>query len=321
MAYFSQDQIARAKEIDLLTYLQNNEPDELIHESRESYHTKTHDSLKISNGKWYWFSRSIGGYNALEYLIQVKNFKFTDAVSHLINQNGIEKNKVFNQKLSEKEKIERFKLPDKAPDNFKVISYLKSRGISSKIIDECINKGFIYQEYQNNNAVFVGFDENNIPRYANKRGTNSSNFKGEAYGSDKNYSFKLEAIYPNNSVHIFESAIDLLSYATLMELNNQLWDLENLVSLAGVYKPSEDIFKSKKPKALEKYLSKNKNIDTIYVHFDNDEAGKLASQAIQICFSDSYKIINLPPKSGKDFNDYLCEILKINHKNKYDFYR
>ena len=106
-----------------------------------------------------------------------------------------------------------------------------------------------------------------------------------------------------------------------MELNNQLWDTENLVSLAGIYKPAEDIFKSKKPKALENYLEKNQNIDTIYIHFDNDEAGKLASKAIQICFSDRYKIINIPPKFGKDFNDYLCEILKINNKNKYDFYR
>ena len=321
MAYFTPEQIARAKEIDLLTYLQNNNPDELVYESRETYHTRTHDSLKINNGMWYWFSRTIGGKTALEYLIQVEEMSFTEAVSHLINQKGIEKKYIPKRELTEKEKIERLEIPIKAANNFKVISYLKSRGISPKIIDECINKGFIYQEYQKNNVVFVGFDENKIPRYINKRGTNFSNYKGEAYGSDKDYSFKLEAIYPNNSVHIFESVIDLLSYATLIELNNQLWDLENLVSLAGIYKPAEDIFKSKKPKALEKYLEKNQNIDTIYIHFDNDEAGKLASKAIQICFSDRYKIINSPPKRGKDFNDYLCEILKINNKSKYDFCR
>ena len=319
MAYFTQEQIKQAKAIDLLTYLQIYKPDELVHESRETYHTKTHDSLKISNGMWYWFSKSIGGKTALEYLIQVEEMNFTDAVSHLIQQKGIEKKPILKQEWTEKEKIERFKLPKKASNNDKVISYLQSRGISKMIIDECINKGYIYQEEGNNNVIFLGYDENHIPRYANKRGTNSSNFKGEAYGSDKNYSFRLEAVTKSNSVHLFESAIDLLSFATLMVLSHRLWDTENLVSLAGIYKPNQDISKSKKPKALEKYLEKNKNIDTIFIHFDNDEAGRLAAKALEICFSDRYRIINAPPKSGKDFNDFLCEVLKINSKSKEDF--
>jgi len=48
MAYFTPEQISRAKEIDLLTYLQNFNPDELVYESRNTYHTRTHDSLKIN---------------------------------------------------------------------------------------------------------------------------------------------------------------------------------------------------------------------------------------------------------------------------------
>ena len=321
MPYFTQSQIARAKEMDLLTYLQIYDPNELVYDSKNTYHTRTHDSLKINNGMWYWFSRGIGGKTALEYLIQVQEMSFTDAVGYLINEKGISKKSILKKELTEEEKIVRFDLPCKAANNFKAISYLKSRGISENIINECINKGFIYQEYQRNNVVFVGYDENNIPRYANKRGANSSNFKGEAYGSDKSYSFRLLSKIENNVVHIFESAIDLLSYATLMELNNQLWSSENLLSLAGIYKPAQDILNSKKPKTLEKYLENNQNIDTIYVHFDNDDAGRLATKAIQICFSDRYKVIDYPPKSGKDFNDYLCEILKINDKNKDNFYR
>jgi len=46
MAYFTQAQINRAKEIDLLTYLKNNNPDELLFDSRNSYKTRTHDSFK-----------------------------------------------------------------------------------------------------------------------------------------------------------------------------------------------------------------------------------------------------------------------------------
>lgn len=321
MAYFTPEQIAKAKEIDLLTYLENYNPDELLHDSRNSYKTRTHDSLKISNGMWYWFSRGIGGKTALEYLIQVEEYSFTDAVSHLINQRGIEKKYIPKQELTEKEKIDRLDLPKKALNNYKVISYLQSRGISKNIIDECINKGLIYQEYPKNNVVFVGTDENNIPRYAGVRGTNASRYMHDAYGSDKAYSFKLKSINENNVVHLFEGAIDLLSYATFKELNNQQWDEENLLSLAGIYSPGKDILNSKIPKTVTTFLKNNSNIDTIILHFDNDEAGRIATKAIQLSLSDSYKIIDSPPKSGKDFNEYLCNYLGINHKKSYENYR
>ncbi len=320
MAYYTQDQIARAKEIDLLSYLQSCDPEELVYDSKNTYHTRTHDSLKINNGMWYWFSRGIGGKTALEYLIQVEEYSFTEAVGHLINQKGIEKRATFKQELTEKEKIDRLVLPRKAITNDRVISYLSSRGISKNIINECIDKGFIYQEYPKNNVVFIGYDEKNNPRYAGVRGTNSSRFMHEAYGSDKNYSFKLESIKENNTVHLFESAIDLLSYATLLELNNRQWDEENLLSLAGIYKPPKDIFSSKTPKTLLNYLKNNKT-DTIILHLDNDEAGRLATKAIITSLSDSYKIIDDPPKNCKDFNDYLCNFLGISNKKSYDFYR
>ena len=38
------------KRMDLLTYLKNYEPYELVHFSGNTYTTRTHDSLKISNG-------------------------------------------------------------------------------------------------------------------------------------------------------------------------------------------------------------------------------------------------------------------------------
>lgn len=321
MPYFTQSQIDKAKEIDLLSYLQKNNPDELVYDSRNTYTTRTHDSLKINNGMWYWFSRGIGGKNALEYLIQVEGYSFTDAVSHLINQKGIEKQYIPKVLLTEKEKIDRLLLPKKALNNERVISYLCGRGISKNIILECISKGFIYQEFPKNNVVFVGYDENNNPRYAGVRGTNSSRYMHDAYGSDKTYSFKLESINKNNKVHLFESAIDLLSYATLKELNNELWDEENLLSLAGIYKPSQDIINSKIPKTLTHYLKNNSYIDTIILHLDNDEAGRLSTQAIINSLSESYKIIDEPPSYGKDYNDYLCNKLGISRKKDYENYR
>lgn len=323
MAYFTKEQISKAKEIDLYTYLKEHDPDELVHESRNSYCTREHDSLKISNGLWHWFSRGIGGKTALEYLIKVKGYTFTDAVSHLLNEKGLEKKIVFKpqkKELTEEEKIKRFKLPVKALNNNRAISYLKGRGISKNIIEWCIENGSIYQD-SCNNVVFLGCDNNNISRYAGIRGTTSKRFMYEAYGSGKAYSFKINSIYKRNSVHLFESAIDLLSYATLKELNNELFNEENLLSLAGVYRPAKIITDSKTPEALSAYLKNNPNIDTIIMHLDNDETGRLATKAIQFSLPDSYKIIDNPPKIGKDYNDYLCIILgKTNNKN-YDYYR
>ena len=62
MPYIPPEVVAQAREMDLLTYLRNYEPHELVHFGGNTYCTREHDSLKISNGKWYWFSRGIGGY-------------------------------------------------------------------------------------------------------------------------------------------------------------------------------------------------------------------------------------------------------------------
>ena len=68
MPYIPPEVVARAREMDLLTYLRTYEPQELVHFGGSTYCTREHDSLKISNGKWCWFSRGIGGYSALDYL-------------------------------------------------------------------------------------------------------------------------------------------------------------------------------------------------------------------------------------------------------------
>ena len=66
-----QDVLERVRQIDLLSYLREFEPSNLVKVKGTSnvYCTAEHDSLKISNGKWYWWSRGFGGYSALDYLI------------------------------------------------------------------------------------------------------------------------------------------------------------------------------------------------------------------------------------------------------------
>lgn len=310
MAYYSPGIIEKVKQIDLLTYLKNFEPEELIHFSQGTYTTRSHDSLKISNGLWYWFSRGIGGKSALEYLIQVREHTFLEAIEILTKQAKI-KSPVFSN-YSEKRKVDKLILPPKATSDLQIKKYLISRGIDENIIQECIDNGLIYEQKSNGNVVFVGYDNNKNPRYAFVRASNKTRYMHDAKGSDKQYSFRLEAIEKSNSIHLFESAIDLLSYATL----NKNWYNETLISLAGVYQPAKEIGNSKVPVAIEKYLKNNSNINRIYLHFDNDSAGRLATIFFQKVLSDCYEIIDDPPKKGKDFNEYLCIEKQKNRKRK-----
>ena len=315
MAYYPPEVIEKVKQIDLYTYLKNYEPEELVHFNKNTYMTKTHDSLKISNGMWYWFSQGFGGKTALEYLIKVRNLTFIQAVETLLGYTKISPPIITKQ--SEKIKNVRLLLPKPAPNNDKVIKYLTGRGIDIDIIKECIDNRFIYQQADNNNVVFVGFDKNKVPRYGGIRATNNSRFMIDAYGSHKAFSFKLDSLNRSDTVHLFESAIDLLSYATILKLENKEWYNENLLSLAGVYQPAKKIDESKIPLALNYYLNQNQNIKKIILHLDNDSAGRIATMALKTIIPKQYEVVDDPPKVGKDFNDFLCDRVGINYKKRY----
>ena len=89
MPYVTPEQIERSKRMDLLTYLQYYEPQELVRFSGNVYTTRTHDSLKISNGKWCWWSRNIGGRSALDYLIKVRGMTLPEAVLQIDGQSAV----------------------------------------------------------------------------------------------------------------------------------------------------------------------------------------------------------------------------------------
>ena len=88
MPYIAPEVIAEAKRMDLLTYLRTYEPGELVRYSGNTYCTREHDSLKISNGKWMWWSRGIGGRSALDYLIilSAKRYSRNNRVSGSVSQ-------------------------------------------------------------------------------------------------------------------------------------------------------------------------------------------------------------------------------------------
>lgn len=308
MGYVPPPLLEKAKSIDLLTYLKNYDPNELVKETQKQYCTREHDSLKISNGYWNWCSVGIGGKNAVDYLEKVKGIKFPKSAEIVLDKMKI---KIpIKAEIQTKIKPTNIILPEKNVTTDRAIAYLESRCIDKEIIKKCIEKKLIYEEKYYHNVVFCGYDEIGNIKYAGCRATNDSKFKADATGSNKMYSFRLESEKKTDTIYIFEGAIDVLSFATLFKLYGQKYEDKTLISLAGVYQPSSKIEDSKVPIAIQNYLQKHPEIRKIYLCLDNDKAGRNATKALQTILSDRYEIIDKPPKKMKDYNEYLCDLMQ-----------
>ena len=161
------DELERIRQIDLLTYLREFEPSnvEEVKGTTNVYRTVDHDSLKISNGKWFWWSQGIGGYSALDYLIKVRDYSFMEAVEILTGKELSDWTPP--PPKAEKDEPKVLLLPPKYQDSSRVTQYLFGRGIDYQIIQECIADGLIFESSgRYHNAVFVGKDETGAARYA-----------------------------------------------------------------------------------------------------------------------------------------------------------
>ncbi|MBR2390027.1 MAG: DUF3991 and TOPRIM domain-containing protein, partial [Mogibacterium sp.] len=314
----SPETIEKAREIDLLSYLKACEPYELVYNGGGEYSTKTHDSLKISNGKWYWWSRGFGGYSALDYLTKVKGLPLIKAMDILTDDSKdfqFETPRIFNRDNSSTER--KLLLPEKCETNLEVIRYLSSRGIDREIIKDCINEGLLYESLPYHNCIFVGYDESGTAAYACYRATNGERIMGDAAGSEKRYAFRVESKGGSSGVlHTFESAVDLLSFATIMKMQTGNWRAEPMLSLGGVYAPSPNRPNMKIPAALDNALQNHPEVKTIALHLDNDYAGRSAAKSIAEQLQDRYEIRNEPPPSGKDCNDFLMIIRQRNRSRQ-----
>jgi hypothetical protein len=220
----SAEQIARAKEISIEEYILTHEPNN-IKRVGNAYYLKDHDSLEISNNLWNWHSQGVGGKNVIDFLMKVRGFGFVDAVRQLDGEDYhayavSQKARPPTPAVKKQSERREFVLPPRNRDNERVIAYLENRGIDRDIIQDCIERGSLYETANWHNCCFVGRDEQGKAKFAALRGTNGD-FKRDAEGSDKRFGFCLPPENPqSNTVFVFESPIDLLSYDTLCKLGN-----------------------------------------------------------------------------------------------------
>ena len=303
MAYYTPEQVAEAKEWDLLTYLQVFEPGELRKCGTNEYCTRTHDSLKISNGKWHWHSRGLGGRTALEYLIKVRGLDFLGAMEVLCGQAAPPESK-----RPAPEKRTNFSLPPASRYPSRAVSYLQSRGIDPDVIGACIQARILYESCQYHNCVFVGRDRTGKARSAFQRGT-FGDFKQEVAGSEKAFSFFFPSKDPESCrLAVAEGAIDALSLASLVKMGGGPWQDYYYLSLGGTA-----------PAALLQFLRDHPKVTEISLCLDNDKAGLDGIGRLTAAVQNDPELAgrialiypNPPPKEyGKDYNLCLTALMK-----------
>ena len=121
-----------------------------------------------------------------------------------------------------------FALPPIHSDMRRVYAYLvKHRSIDRSVVAYFAREKLLYEDAKYHNAVFVGADEEGIPRHAHKRSTNSYGkaFRLNVEGCDPRYSF--HHMGTDESLYVFEAPIDMLSYITL---HPQEWQRHSYVA-------------------------------------------------------------------------------------------
>lgn len=310
MAWVSEEQIQAILQIRAFEYLQENQPYRLKKTRiANEWELTDHDSFKINGvtSKWHWKSRDIGGVSALRFLMQVDGQSFPDAVTLLSG-----KEYFYMQPEETEPKKKEFVLPAAGRNCRRVWHYLNRRGISDGVIRYCRGLGILYESAPYHNAVFIGTDEKQVPRYAFLRGIydkEGKSFKMEQAGSEKRYAFCIPPMGESIRVAVYEACIDALAHMTLEEGKADKYRLV----LGGISAPKEGQTRKemKKPPALEHFLNQHPEIREIEICTDNDFAGRWACEHIRKQYEGKYQIIeNLPEKDGADYGDLAKEAVE-----------
>ncbi|MEZ3467235.1 MAG: DUF3991 domain-containing protein [Schaedlerella sp.] len=319
MPWFGEEQLEAVRSVTAMEYLQKHQPGRLKRSSaRNEWELTDHDSFKINGttSKWHWKSRDIGGISALNFLIRVDGMEFREAVEMLLQENP---SLACLSPQPEERPKKPFVLPEPFRNCSRVQRYLNSRGISSEVIHYCRRLGILYESSPYHNAVFVGVDEEQKPRYAFMRGIydkGERSFRIEQAGSEKRYAFCVPPKTGSIRVAVYEACIDALAHMTLEEGRADKYRL----ALGGISAPRDAQSAGKErqeisgnqmpgrtaknPPALVQFLKNHPEIEEIEICMDNDFAGRWACGQIKAAYGTRYRILeNLPQTEGADYGD------------------
>ena len=250
-----------------------------------------HDSITIRGSKWFDHKNQVGG-GAIKFMQEFYDMDFQTAVQELLGQRVTPLSHSPPKAIAKEEKKE-FKLPVANPNMHRVFAYLiKQRFIAPDIISYFAKQHTLYEDKEYHNAVFVGTDENGVPRQAHKRSTNSfgNAFRITCEGSDTRYSFS--HFGKSEKLFVFESPIDMMSFLTLYPKD---WQKHSYIAMNGVYE-----------NAVLTALKNHSNLREIVLCVDNDEGGIEAVDRLRdILHENGYPNVKRLAPEFKDWNECL----------------
>lgn len=291
--YFTNEQKQRANSVDLVEFLRM-QGETLIPSGREKRLESNH-SITVRGNEWFDHATKEGGL-AIDFVQKFYGHTFPDAVTMLLNgEQGVQYSKAKNREEARKP----FELPLRNNDMRRLFAYLiKHRLIDRDVVSFFAKEKLIYEsrepsadksrEYHN--AIFVGYDENGVPRHAHKRGlyTEGIGFKGNIDSSNPCYSFHY--IGTSDRIYVFEAPIDLLSFLTLHK--NSDWKKHSYIALCGLSEQS-----------LFKTLESNPELVHVVLCLDHDSAGIEASEKIKDMLDEKSLSYNQLQSQFKDWNE------------------
>lgn len=259
--HFTEEQKERAAGVDLEEFLRHR-GEKLITAGRDKRLASDH-SVTVRGNEWFDHAVCQGGH-AVSFVQKHYGVNYQDAMLMLLND-GM--GNAYPLASAKKEVAPKpFALPEANRDMRRVFAYLvKHRNLDRDVVAHFAKNKLLFEDAKYHNVVFVGIDEDGVPRHAHKRSTNSYGqaFRINIEGSDPRHSF--HHIGKDGSLYVFEAPIDMLSY---ISLNPENWEEHSYVSCCGT---------SAQP-VIE--LAKRLPIHTAYLCMDNDTAGNLASHRI-----------------------------------------
>ena len=252
-----------------------------------------HDSITIRGSKWFDHKNQVGG-GAIKFMQEFYDMDFQTAVQELLGQRVTPLSHSPPKAIAKEEKKE-FRLPQANTNMHRVYAYLiKQRFIAPEVITHFAKQHTLYEDKEHHNAVFVGIDENGVPRQASKRSTNSygNSFRITCQGSDTRYSFA--HFGESKRLYVFEAPIDMLSFLTLYPKE---WQKHSYIAMNGVYE-----------NAVLTALKNHSNLSEVILCVDNDEGGIEAADRLRdILNENGYSNVKRLAPPYKDWNEVLKE--------------
>lgn len=312
---FTEEQKVLANSVDLEQFLRmrGEKLERVGREHKLIYYDGSgkHDSITLRGSTWFDHKNQVGG-GAIKFMQEFYDMDFQTAVQELLGQT-VTPLSHSPPKATPKEEKKEFSLPEANSNMHRVFAYLiKQRFISPDIITYFAKHHTLYEDKEHHNAVFVGTDENGIPRQAHKRSTNSfgKTFRITCEGSDTRYSFS--HFGKSEKLFVFEAPIDMMSFLTLYP---QDWQKNSYIAMNGVYE-----------NAVLTALKNHSNLNEIVLCVDNDEGGIEAVDRLRdILNENGYTDVKRIAPKFKDWNECLKAqngvepLSAIPHKRKEEY--